>query len=477
MDTLTDAISLIFVLLLLIAKTLVFLKIYSYPLFEKKDNIMRINKNSFNYILFSTMLPITMQSILSSSFSVIDQVMIGSLGSTSIAAVGLVGKFSSFFSVILASIVAVLSIMLSQYEGADNRSGERRVLKFTTIISLLLSLVFIIPSLFAPRFIMKLYIDDVEVIKEAIVYLRIISLGFIPTSISLIYSTVLRCHNKASKPLYATFFSAIINSVLNYVFIYTLSLGVMGAALATLISQVFTLVAVFIMGFGIIKKEEEKKETPDFLSSFIKILIPIVVCEFFWGLGENVYASVYGHLGRSSAAAMSLTNPIQSLFIGALTGLSQASGILIGKELGKKDYESAYKHSKSIIRYGLFFSIILSAVVILIRSTYLKIYNVEEDVVRLTYDVLFVYALYAPIKVENMIIGGGIVRSGGRTDLVMYVDLIGTWVFGVPLALLSSRVLKLSLPFVYAFLTFEECIRLFIVSKVFVSKKWMESLE
>lgn len=97
-----------------------------------------------------------MQSILSFSFSVVDQVMIGSLGSSSIATVGLVGKFSSFFSVILASIVAVLSIMLSQYEGADNRSGERRVLKFTTVLSLLLSLVFILPSLFFSRFIFSI---------------------------------------------------------------------------------------------------------------------------------------------------------------------------------------------------------------------------------------------------------------------------------------------------------------------------------
>ena len=208
----------------------------------------------------------------------------------------------------------------------------------------------------------------------------------------------------------------------------------------------------------------------------MKILLPILFCEFFWGLGENVYASVYGHLGRDSAASYGLTGPIQSLFIGSLTGLSQASGILIGKELGKKDFEKAYNNSKSVILTSLVISIVLSFIIIVIRKPYISLYNVEPNVVEITYKTLLVYGLIAPVKVLNMVIGGGIIRSGGRTDLSMYVDLIGTWGFGVPLALITSRVFSLPLYWVYFFLSLEEVVRLIMVIRIFRKKKWMESL-
>lgn len=102
----------------------------------------------------------------------------------------------------------------------------------------------------------------------------------------------------------------------------------------------------------------------------------------------------------------------------------------------------------------------------------LLVYNVAE----LTYKTLLVYGLIAPVKVLNMVIGGGIIRSGGRTDLSMYVDLIGTWVFGVPLALISSKLFVLPLYWVYFFLSLEEIVRLLMVTKIFKNKKWMESL-
>ena len=101
----------------------------------------------------------------------------------------------------------------------------------------------------------------------------------------------------------------------------------------------------------------------------------------------------------------------------------------------------------------------------------------EPDVKRLTVQILFAYALIAPVKVLNMILGGGIIRSGGQTQYSMAIDLIGTWGFGVPLSLISAFVLKLSIPYVYFLLSLEECIRFVISLAVFRRKKWMNSLE
>ena len=430
---------------------------------------------SFRHTLLRTALPITGQSILQSSFSLIDQLMVGQLGTVSVAAVGIAGKFSSFYTVLLAALISAYGIMLSQYVGAGDSDGEAKSFRLASLFSLVLTLLFLIPSLVIPKVVMGLYITDKETIAEASKYLFIVSLGFPAQALTLIFSTILRSREKAEMPMYASLISAVVNSGLNYVFIFLLGRGVTGAAEATVISQYTAAVLVIIPSLRMMKRAAKGNEG-EVVKSFFRIFLPIVFCEFFWGLGENVYASVYGHLGTASAAAYSLTGPVQSLMIGALTGLSQASGILIGKELGRKDWESAYSHSRTIIRYGVLFSVILSAVLIFVRKYYLSLYSVDEEVSALASMLLLVYSFYAPVKVSNMIIGGGIIRAGGRTDLSMYVDVIGTWGIGVPLAFLTSRLLHFPVYLVYASLSFEEVVRLVIVSRIFVKRKWMESI-
>lgn len=108
---------------------------------------------------------------------------------------------------------------------------------------------------------------------------------------------------------------------------------------------------------------------------------------------------------------------------------------------------------------------------------YVKIDQVDEVVKQLTIRILFAYELVAPFKVLNMILGGGIIRSGGKTKYVMCIDLVGTWVFGVPLGMITAFVFKLSIPYVYFILSLEECIRFGISLIVFRRKKWMQSLE
>lgn len=434
----------------------------------------RLSNNDFTKKLFAVALPITVQSLLSSSFSLIDQLMVGRLGTVSIASVAIAGKFSSFYSIILASLISAYGIVQSQYVGAEDNNGEGKALKIVSLLSLVLTLLFLIPSLVVPSFVIGLYIKDYDTVKEASRYLMIVSTAFPAQAIALILSTILRSREKATYPMYSSLFSALVNCILNYIFIFILEKGTAGAAGATAISQ-YSQVFLLIIPASRLMKRGVRGENGAYLKTFMKVFLPILFCEFFWGLGENVYASVYGHMGTVSAASYSLTGPVQSLMIGALTGLSQASGILIGKELGRKDYDSAYSHSRAIIKWGIVMSAVLSLLIIIFRGSYLKLYSVEKEVYVLSQYLLLVYAFYAPVKVSNMIIGG-IIRSGGRTDLSMYVDLIGTWGIGVPLALISSRLLNFPIYLVYASLSFEEVVRVVIVSRIFVKKTWMESI-
>ena len=94
------------------------------------------------------------------------------------------------------------------------------------------------------------------------------------------------------------------------------------------------------------------------------VLLPMLVCEFMWSLGENIYAVIYGHMGTDASAAMTLINPVQGLMSGALCGFSQAASVIIGKKLGVGAYEEAYQASRKLLYYGFAGSALLSVVIL-----------------------------------------------------------------------------------------------------------------
>lgn len=228
---------------------------------------------------------------------------------------------------------------------------------------------------------------------------------------------------------------------------------------------------------GVFVNDDPKYEGQTLRDGFLaSVLLPLFVCEASWSLGENVYAAIYGRMGTEQSAAMTLTAPIQGLVIGALCGLSQAAGVIVGKRLGGEDYDGAYRAAKRLMVYGAVGASVLCAVVLLASGAYVEIYQVSRTVKRLTRQILFVYALAAPFKVLNMILGSGILRSGGRTAYVMGIDMLGTWGFGVPLGLLGAFVWRLPIASVYLLLSLEECIRFAISMAVFRRKRWMRQL-
>lgn len=424
--------------------------------------------------------------MLQSSFSIVDQIMIGQLGTVSVAGVGLAGKFSSIYSVVISAIGAVAGIMIAQYLGQKNKYQVRRSFYTNLILGAVIAGLFMFFCVLFPERIMGLYTKDPATREEAGKYLAIVAGTFMPLAGATLLSTLFRCIEKARLPLYASIVSALLNTGLNYVLIFGKlgfsPMGARGAAVATLISQCANLVLMLLMfpyKNSVLKKTEQEETEITTLNwkQYLSMLLPILACDFLWSLGENIYAGIYGHMGTEATAAMTLINPIQGLVIGALCGLSQAAGVIVGKKLGNGDYSDAYKASKKLIFYGAVGSLILSGLVVLTAGFYVQIYRVEEVVKQLTVQILCAYALIAPFKVLNMILGGGIIRSGGRTKYVMVIDIIGTWCFGVPLGFLAAFVLKLSIPYVYFILSLEECVRFAISVGVFRRKKWMQQLE
>ena len=443
-------------------------------------------KDHFFKAVCTLAIPVALQSMLQSSFSMVDQIMIGQLGEINVAGVGLAGKFSSIYSVVISAIGAVAGIMIAQYLGQKNRSEVRRSFFTNLLLGAGIAGMFMVICTLFPNQIMGAYTRDVQTRQAAAEYLMLISGTFVPMAGATLLSTLFRCLEKPRLPLYASILSALLNTGLNYILIFgklgISPMGVRGAAFSTVISQCANFLLMFLMlsQNGSLLKFNEGEPTVTLRMNwkqYWSMLLPLLVCEVVWSLGENVYAAIYGHMSTDASAAMTLTNPIQGLVIGALCGLSQAASVIIGKHLGSGENEEAYWSAKKLMVYGAIGSVFLSIIVIFTSKAYVGIYQVDNVVKAMTVQILFAYAIVVPFKVLNMILGGGIIRSGGRTKYVMFIDMVGTWCFGVPLGLLSAFVWKLSIPYVYFLLSLEECIRFGISLIVFRRRKWMNQLE
>lgn len=444
-----------------------------------------MRQSNFYRQLWSIALPVTLQSLLQSSFGMIDQVMIGQLGEVSIAGIGLGGKFASMYGVVLGAIVAAAGIMIAQYVGQENDADLQKSFSVNLSAALVLAAIFTALGMCMPKALMGLYTKDVATIDCAAEYLRIYAAAFVPMAGISLLSVLLRCLDAATLPLVVSFAAVGCNTGLNYLLIFGKcgfpALGVAGAALASVVSQVAALLFLLVLFVRILKKKGRVLRFDIAMDQshrrqYAGILLPILVCEFLWSLGENVYAGIYGHMGTDACAAMTMTGCVQGLVIGALSGVSQAAGIMIGKQLGNGENDNAYRDAKRFMGCGVVGSLILSAALVLVAPAYVRIYQVEPQVRELTRQILVAFAIIAPVKVQNMILGGGIIRSGGKTKYVMGVDFIGTWLFGVPLGLLAAFVWNLSIPWVYFILSLEEVVR-FVISLILFRKKiWMEQL-
>ena len=444
--------------------------------------MMKSNDHFFQSVC-ALAIPVALQSMLQSAFSMVDQIMIGQLGEIQVAGVGLAGKFASIYAVLISAIGAAAGIMISQYLGQENNRGVRQSFFANLLLSGGIAGIFTAVCILFPERIMGAYTRDAQTRQTAAEYLALISGTFVPMAGAALLSTLLRCRERPRLPLYASIAAALLNTGLNYILIFgklgLAPMGIKGAAIATVLSQCANL--LLMLPRALLARTENEPQRA-LLAQFhwrqyLSLLLPLLVCEVMWSLGENVYAAIYGHISTDASAAMTLTNPVQGVVIGALCGLSQAAGVIIGKRLGRGETEDAYWAAKRLLIYGLAGALMLSAAVMLLSGVYVKLYQVEETVKATARQLLFAYALVVPFKVLNMILGGGILRSGGQTKYVMFIDGIGTWCCGVPLGLLSAFVLRLPVAWVYFLLSLEECLRFGFSMAVFRRKKWMRRLD
>ena len=258
-------------------------------------------------------------------------------------------------------------------------------------------------------------------------------------------------------------------------------LGVPGAGLATLVAQFARCLALLIALYW--KKKGLKWHWPlpgtgiaKVLGPLLEITYPIAISELLWGTSTFVYTILLTRLGIAALTSSQIVMTIENLFIVAASGLAPAAVASIGQALGADSLKEAKKHANAALRLGLIagllFSVLLCGASFLLPFVYP---NVGKDVLHFTFWGIIIVACVQPAKVLNSILGNGILPSGGDTKYVLLCHVVGSYGIGVPVAILSGFILRLSLWGVFGSRALEEMLKAIFFLRRYRTPSWYKN--
>ena len=430
-------------------------------------------------------IPITFQLLLNTTLNFIDILMIGSLGETTIAAVGLANKVFFVFSLLLFGICSGSSILTSQYFGKKDIKSIRRVLGISLVIGLIGSIFFVIPGILCPKLVMNIFTPSTNTIAIGASYLAIVAISYPLTAITNVYTAVLRSVNEVRLPVVISLVSIFINIVLNYTLIFghfgAPALGVQGAALGTLIARIIECLSILTIiyiknGPAAAKIKELIDFNKEFTKKFFITVTPVIINEFMWGLGVTMYSLVYGRMGDGAVAAITITQNVEQIITVMFQGIGSATAVILGNELGANKLEKADIHAKYLIVIQLVLSLVMGVVCFLIKMPLIRLFSVSEFVALDISKCLIVFIIYLPFKMFNLVNIVGVLRSGGDTKAALFLDVTGVWIIGIPLAFLGGIFLGLPIYIVYAMVMFEEVYKFILGIRRYRKKKWLKNI-
>lgn len=452
---------------------------------------MIIDKKEKNKLFYKTMLsiavPVTLQNLISSSLNMIDIFMITKLGDANIAAVGQANQVFFLFAIILFGISSGSSIFIAQFWGKRDRESIKSVLGIAIFSGVIISAAFTLASLIAPEQIMKILINDPEVIALGAKYLRIVCVSYVFTAVTFAFSGACRSVRQASIPLFVSVISILINTFLNYALIFGKfglpELRIEGAALATVIARVIEallLVAIIYKGKGQnvlrAKWSELTNISMKFVKRFFKTSSPVIVNEFMWSLGMVMYTIAYASLGKESSAAAQIAVTIQNIFMVFAFGLAGACATMIGNKIGEGDEEEGRRYAKRFAIIGIILGITLAVLLYFTAPIILKIFSGDPALFETSRSILRILAFFIPFKLFTAVVMVGIFRGGGDTKYSMILETGCVWMVGVPLAFIGALVFKLPVQYVVALAYSEEIVKSLLSIPRVVSGKWMKNI-
>lgn len=437
--------------------------------------------------------PMMIQNGITNMVGLIDNVMVGSLGTESMTAVSIVGQLIFVFNLAIFGGISGPGIYGAQYYGQGNVEGFRHTFRIKIWICAVCILIGASIFLFRGDWLISLYLHgESEVVNKSLTlalgeeYLSVMLFTLLPFAITQIYASSLRETGESVKPMVAGVISVFVDIIFNYLLIYGKfgfpHMGVKGAALATVLARLVECAIVLIWSHAAANKHTFLQGIYQTLFvpgqiciTMIKKGLPIFFNEFLWAGGMAALTQCYSMRGLEIVAGLNISNAICNLLNVVFVALGSAVGILCGQTLGAGQYEKAKKNAFGLMWFTGGVCIGLTVILVGISGFFPKVYDTTRQVRQLGQYFIIITAVFFPIQgfLNSLYFT---LRSGGKTVITFLFDSVFSWVVTVPTAFLLCKYTGLPILGIYAVVQSVDIIKV-IVGYILIRKGiWISNI-
>ncbi len=447
-------------------------------------SFLRTNTEFYSTLL-KISLPIILQGFISTSLTFVDVLMVGQLGSQSIASVGLGNQFTLIFMMLVNGIGSGAAIFAAQYWSKKYVKHIRQIFVIGLRFALIAGLLFTSLTFFFSKQIIGFYTTDPVVIQLGGHYLKLIGISYIFFSITMMYVSILRSTRLVRLPLYVSVLALSINTLLNYCLILGHfgfpALGVTGAGISMIVARVIECsLIVLITRYQRIPTIRNVRTLLqgklELQRKYLVTAFPVMIHSLGWVLGVSIYMHIYASISTTALASINISETIEKIGLMIFVGIGNACAIMVGNSIGAKRKDLAYDYGKKFLFISIFGAMLVAGVVLLIKDQIIGLYNLDAEGKHTVNLLILMMTGVMWMKSANIIFNGGILRSGGDTRFSMMLDIGGVWLIGAPMGALAAYYLHLPVYIVVLFVYSEELVKMLLGFYRFLSNKWIKNL-
>ena len=419
-----------------------------------------IGDKAFYKMVLSITIPIIIQNGITNFVNLLDNVMVGRLGTEQLSGVGIANQLIFVFTLCLFGGLAGAGIFTAQFFGKGDVEGMRYSVRFklyTALIILLLGGVILIPF---GKDLIGLFLTEGDTTADPVLtlafgreYLKIALISLLPMALTQVYANTLRETGETLPPMIASAVAVATNALFNWLLIFGIgpfpALGVVGAAWGTVIARVVELTIVVVWTHTHVSRAPYVKglyrslRIPAALTRQIVVkTMPLMLNELLWSSGMTVLNQSYSTRGLVAVAAVNIAITISNLFNIVYMSMGSAVSIIVGSQLGAGQIEEAKDTDRKIIAFSCVLCLGIGGLMAAMSPLFTVFYNVTDDVKSLAAILIAIFAAMMPFSsfAHNCYFT---LRSGGQTFITFLFDSAFVWAVTVPVALILSRLTDL----------------------------------
>ena len=396
-------------------------------------------------------LPLLLQNAVSTFVNLLDNLMVGRIGTEAMSGVSIVNQVLFVYNLCLFGGTGGAGIFGAQFHGRGDHEGVRSAFRFNFLLCMSFTAAAAAVLALLPDVLIGAFLHETDsagdlayTLAQGKSYMYIMLLGLPAFALTNAYVSILRGTGDNRLPMRASVTAIFVNLVFNWILIYGKlgfpALGVVGAAIATALSRYVELALILLGTHG--KKEppaflrgayESMRIPPDLARDIIRRGMPLLVNEMFWSLGTTMLTQCYSYRGLEAIAALNIGNTVSHLFMTVMFALGNVVGIVLGNLLGAEEYDKARTYCPQLLFLGFAACTVMGAVLYLAAPLAPRLYNTTEEIMTLAAGLMRVSALFMPVMALTNC-AYWTLRAGGRTYITMAFDSVFTWVAAVPIA-------------------------------------------